>query len=92
MRLTDLQMRKIERCTTRHCPVRMCQKWGGVHPIARFQVEVLRTLTKGAKISSDFQAQSCHCHVTIIVVSVTNMSPWQGRATVVEVWGDPRSE
>ena len=75
MRPTDLQIRKIERCTTRHCPVHMCQKWGGVHPIARFQVEVLRTLTKGAKISSDFQAQSCHCHVTIIVLVSTTCHP-----------------
>lgn len=53
----------------------MCQKWGRVNPIARFQVEVLRTLTKGAKISSDFQAQSCHCHVTIIVLVSTTCYP-----------------
>ena len=67
-------------------------KVGGVHPIAKFQVEVLRTLTKGAKISSDFQAQSCHCHVTIIMLVSTTCHPGRGRATVVEVWGDPRSE
>lgn len=56
MQLTDLPP-DIALCT--------CAKSGGRTSHSKFQVEVLRTLTKGAKISSDFQAQSCHCHVTI---------------------------
>lgn len=52
-----------------------CAKSGGRTSHSKFQVEVLRTLTKGAKISSDFQAQSCHCHVTIIVLVSTTCHP-----------------